>query len=184
MMQRCSLIGAAGFCATWRAAGVQAAGKLHRIGVAVSQFKAADISGPKTQSPGAIALLAGLRELGYVYGENFVTVPRSSEDKPECFPALAAELVAAQVDVIVALGPALPALKQATSTIPIVITGSSDPGNEAQSGAHANLWRPSFGFEERVPMKALPVRSRASAKACPACHRSWPACPLPWHCVH
>ena len=72
-------------------------------------------------------MLAGLRELGYVYGEHFVTVPRSSEGKSERFPALAAELVAVQVDVIVAAGPALPALKQATSTIPIVMTGSGDP---------------------------------------------------------
>jgi putative ABC transport system substrate-binding protein len=126
-MQRRSLIGAAGLWATWRSAVAQPARKLHRIGVVVSQFKAADITGPQTQSPAVNALLAGLRELGYVYGESFVTVPRSSEGQSERFPALAAELVAAQVDVIVALGPALPALKQATSTIPIVMTGSFDP---------------------------------------------------------
>ena len=127
MIGRRSLIGAAAYCATWPAAGVQPAGKFHRIGVVVSQFKAADISGPMTPSPSVNALLAGLRELGYVYGESFITVPKSSEGKPERFPELAAELVAAQVDVIVALGPALPALKQATSTIPIVMTGSADP---------------------------------------------------------
>ena len=127
MMQRRRLIGTAGLWATWRSAGAQPAGKLHRIGVVVSQFKAADITGPQTQSPSVNALLAGLREQGYVYGENFVTVPRSSEGRPERFPALAAELVAAQVDVIVAPGPALPALQQATSTLPIVMTGSGDP---------------------------------------------------------
>ena len=126
-MRRRSLIGAAGLCATWRSVNAQRARKLHRIGVVVSQFKVADITGPQTQSPAVNALLAGLRELGYVYGESFVTVPKSSEGKPERFHALAAELVAAQVDVIVALGPALPALKQATATIPIVMTGSGDP---------------------------------------------------------
>ncbi len=70
-MQRRILIGAAGFWATWRCAVAQPARKLHRIGVVVSQFKAADITGPQTQSPAVNALLAGLRELGYVYGEQF-----------------------------------------------------------------------------------------------------------------
>jgi len=70
-----------------------------------------------------------LRELGYVYGEHFVTEPRGGEGKPERFPALAAELVRRQVDVIVSAGPPamLAAVKQATSTIPVVTTGSGDP---------------------------------------------------------
>ncbi len=127
MMQRRSLIAAAGLSAAWPTAGAQPVRKLHRIGVVVNQFTVAQTTGPQTQSPAVNALLAGLRELGYVYGESFVTVPRSSEGKPDRLAALAAELVAAQVDVIVAPGPALPALKQATSTIPIVMTGSSDP---------------------------------------------------------
>lgn len=126
-MQRRSLVGAAGL---WAAAGrgiSQPAGKVYRIGVIVGQLKAADIAGPQTQSPGVNALLRGMRELGWVYGEHFVTEPRSSEGRSERFPALAAELVALPVDLIVALGPALPALKRATSTIPIVMTGSGDP---------------------------------------------------------
>jgi putative ABC transport system substrate-binding protein len=127
MMQRRSLIAAAGLAAAWCNAGAQPVRKLHRIGVFVNQFTVAETTGPQTQSPAVNALLAGLRELGYVYGESFVTVPKSGDGKPERFPALAAELVAAQVDVIVAPGPALPALKQATSTIPIVMTGSGDP---------------------------------------------------------
>jgi putative ABC transport system substrate-binding protein len=73
------------------------------------------------------ALLHGLRGLGYVYGEHFVTEPRGGEGKPERFPNLAAELVRLQVDVIVAAGPMLPALKQATSAIPVVTTGAGDP---------------------------------------------------------
>lgn len=127
MMRRRSVVGASGLWVAWFGAMAQPARKPYRIGVVVSQFKAADVTGSQTQSPAVNALLAGLVDLGYVYGEQFVTVPRSSEGKPERFPALAAELVAAQVDVIVALGPALPALKQATSTIPIVMTGSGDP---------------------------------------------------------
>ncbi len=98
-----------------------------RIGIIVGQLTAAEIAGPQTRSPGVNALLRGLRELGWVYGESFVTEPRSSEGRSDRFPALAAELVALPVDLIVALGPAVPALKQATSTIPIVMTGSADP---------------------------------------------------------
>jgi putative ABC transport system substrate-binding protein len=68
-----------------------------------------------------------LRELGYVWGEHFVTESRGAEGKPERFPGLVAELVRLKVDVIVAPGPAVPALKQATLTIPIVMAGSADP---------------------------------------------------------
>jgi hypothetical protein len=74
--------------------------------------------GPQPQAPDINALLRGLRDLGYVYGEHFVTEPRGSEGKPERFLSLAAELVRLQVDVIFAAGVALPALKQVTSTIP------------------------------------------------------------------
>jgi hypothetical protein len=49
-----------------------------------------------------------LRELGYVYGEHFVTEPRGAKAGPTATGALAAELVRLQVDVIVASGPMLP----------------------------------------------------------------------------
>jgi putative ABC transport system substrate-binding protein len=68
-----------------------------------------------------------LRELGYVYGEHFVTRPHGAEGRPERFPDLAAEMVRLQVDVIVAPGPMLTALKEATSTIPIVMAAAIDP---------------------------------------------------------
>jgi len=68
-----------------------------------------------------------LGKLGYVYGQHFVTEPRGAENKPERYPSLAAELVQIQVDVIVPTAPALPALKEATSTIPIVMPGDGDP---------------------------------------------------------
>lgn len=126
-MQRRLLIGTVALGVAARAGVAQPARKIVRIGVIVGQLTAADLAGPRTLSPGVNALLRGLRELGYVYGEHFVTEPRSSEGKPERFVSLAAELVALPVDVIVALGPAVPALKQATSTIPIVMTGAGDP---------------------------------------------------------
>jgi putative ABC transport system substrate-binding protein len=67
------------------------------------------------------AFRQGLRDLGYVEGRNVVIESRNAEGKPERLPALAAELVALKVDVLVAQ-PTVSALaaKQATGTIPIV----------------------------------------------------------------
>jgi putative ABC transport system substrate-binding protein len=74
------------------------------------------------------ALLQGLRDLGYVEGRNVVIEYRFAEGKLERYPALAAELVALKVDVIVApITPAALAAKQATKTIPIVFVAVGDP---------------------------------------------------------
>jgi len=71
----------------------------------------------------------GLRDLGYIQGRNIVIEIRDAEGKPERLPALAAELVALKVDVIVTGGGTPPALaaKQATKTIPIVFSSAPDP---------------------------------------------------------
>jgi putative ABC transport system substrate-binding protein len=66
-------------------------------------------------------------ELGYVYGQHFVTEARGTDGKPERSPILAAEMIRLQLDVIVASGSTLPALKEATKTIPIVMAAASDP---------------------------------------------------------
>src|SRR5262245_48813146 len=69
----------------------------------------------------------GLRDFGYVEGQNLVIEYRSAEGHAERFPALAAELVQLQVEVLVAPGPApAPAAQHATRTIPIVMA-VSDP---------------------------------------------------------
>jgi len=67
------------------------------------------------------AFRQGLRDLGYVEGRNVVIEYRDAEGKPERLPALAAELIALKVDVLVAQ-PTVAALaaKQATRTLPIV----------------------------------------------------------------
>jgi len=86
------------------------------------------------------AFKQGLREHGYVEGQNVVLESRFGEAKSEEFPVLAAELVRLKVDVIVAFtNPMIEAAKQATQTIPIVTPNSSDP---VGSGFAASLARP------------------------------------------
>ena len=128
MIDRRAFIGCLtlGTLAVPRAAPAQPARKVYRIGI-LGLPETSDMVGPPPRSPVHNALVRGLQELGYVYGEHFVTEPRGAAGKPERFPGLVAELVRLKVDVIVAAGPALPALKQATSTIPIVMGGSADP---------------------------------------------------------
>jgi putative ABC transport system substrate-binding protein len=86
------------------------------------------------------AFRQGLRELGYVEGQNIAIESRWAEGKPDRLPALAAELVKLKVDVIVAnLTPAVQAAKNATSTIPIVMASAGDP---VGTGFVASLPRP------------------------------------------
>jgi putative tryptophan/tyrosine transport system substrate-binding protein len=87
------------------------------------------------------AFVQGFRDLGYVEGRNVVIENRSAEGKLERLPALAAELVALKVDVIVTGGgtPTALAAKQATKTIPIVFTSAPDPVTD---GLVTSLARP------------------------------------------
>ena len=81
----------------------------------------------------------GLRELGYVEGQNIAFEFRSAEGKLDRLPELASELVRLKVDLIVALYvPCALAAKQATREIPIVIV-AADP---VETGIVASLARP------------------------------------------
>lgn len=89
---------------------------------------------------GTDSFLRGLRELGYVEGRNIVIEYRDAERILERLPALAAELVAREVDVIVAPSVvASQAAKRVTKTIPIVFAGVADPVTD---GLVINLARP------------------------------------------
>jgi putative ABC transport system substrate-binding protein len=86
------------------------------------------------------AFRQGLRDLGWVEGQNVVLAVRAAEGRYERLPDLAAELVRLPVDVLFASStPAAVAAKQATTTIPVVIGRVADP---VASGLVASLARP------------------------------------------
>ena len=88
-----------------------------------------------------VALHRGLKETGYVQGQNLAVIERWADNQYERLPALAAELIALRVAVIVTIGgaPAAKAAKAATSTIPIVFHMGGDP---VELGIVASLNRP------------------------------------------
>jgi putative ABC transport system substrate-binding protein len=111
----------------------QTGGKSPRVGF-LSTFSPSDV--PR----GREGLTKGLRELGYVEGHDIVFEYRHAEGHRERLPLLAAELVRLKVDIIVAeTTPASLAAKQATTTIPIVMT---IVGNPVEAGLVASLGRP------------------------------------------
>ncbi len=96
---------------------------------------------PAAANAGRLAAFRqGLREIGYVEGENIVIEDRYAEGKFDRLPALAAELVRLKVDVIITAGPPVThAVKEATATIAVVMAQDGDPvGN----GFVASLARP------------------------------------------
>src|SRR5438309_8750252 len=112
----------------------QQAPKVYRVGFLSPGFPRPD------HAPPVDAFRQGLRELGYVEGQNLVIAYRGAEGKDERLPDLAAELVGLDVDVIVAVGPtATRAAQHATRTLPIVMTGTADP---VGAGLVASLARP------------------------------------------
>ncbi len=92
------------------------------------------------RTPRHDAFRQGLRELGYVEGQNIAIESRFAEQKEDRLAEFAAELVRLKVDVIVALEPpAIRAAKKATGTIPIVMRSTDDP---VDTGLIASLARP------------------------------------------
>src|SRR5262252_7388864 len=114
------------------AARAQQAGKLPTIG----------FLGQTTRSGGSewvAVFVQRLRELGWIEGRTIAIEYRWAEGRTERFADLATELVRLKVDVIVTLGAAVSAAKQATSVTPIIFAVAGDP---VGSGLVASLARP------------------------------------------
>jgi putative tryptophan/tyrosine transport system substrate-binding protein len=111
----------------------QQTGKIFRIGFL-------DSSNPSGIAVLVEAFRQELSKLGWTEGKNVAVEFRFAEQKPERLPQLAAELVRLNVDLIVApAGPSVLAAKEATKTIPIVMTNPADPVGE---GMVESLARP------------------------------------------
>ena len=167
----CTLAG--GLLAAPLAGAQQPATKVFRIGLLGTV--------PLTE-PGAARIwggfFEGLRQLGYVEGQNILIEGRYSEGRSERLPTLAAELVRLKVDVIVAAAYTPDAAKGATSTIPIVMTNDADPVGR---GLVASLARPGgnvtglttrssdlVGKHLQLLKEAMPQLSRVAVLSNPA----------------
>ena len=127
------LVAAAMALAVPRPLFAQAPSKVVRVGFLVATTR----SGYATRIEG---VRAGLRELGYVESKNLAIEYRFADDRYERLAALAAELVALKVDVLLTGGtPSAQALKRVTATIPIVVGAISDP---VATGLVPSLARP------------------------------------------
>ena len=135
MRRRTLLASTLGLLAAPIAAVAQSPARVHRIGLLGG-------SGPTSPEASHLwgAFLQGLRDLGYVDGQNAIIEGRWYGDRTDLVPVLASELVRLPVDVIVAgTAPAPEAAKRATSMIPIVMLSHPDP---VGSGLVASLARP------------------------------------------
>ncbi len=123
------------FLTTASIAQAQQTKKIPRIGYLSPRDAASD-------STGSEAIRLALRERGHIEGQNIATEYRYTEGKPDRLPELAAELVRLKVDLIVAAGadPVVRAAKNATKTIPIVMTGGG--GDPVELGFVESLARP------------------------------------------
>ena len=95
----------------------QPVAKLYRVGILTSDAE---------QDPRVVEVRLGLRDLSYVEGQNLVIEYRWADGRLDRLPALATEMIAKHVDVIVTIGAAVWAAKQQTNTVPIVIAFSGD----------------------------------------------------------
>jgi ABC-type uncharacterized transport system substrate-binding protein len=145
-------------------AGAQQSGKVWRLGYL-------DLGAEPPDGAPPAALREALQALGYVDGRNVIYVSRWADARGERLPTLAAELVGLKVDLVVTVGGRTTfAVKQATSTIPIVFVGAPDP---VGVGLVASLARPDgnvTGFSDnttalsakrlQILKEAVPTASR------------------------
>jgi putative ABC transport system substrate-binding protein len=148
--------------------------KVHRIGYL-------SVLDPSRESIRSEAIRLTLHEIGYIEGQNIAIEYRYAEGKRDRFPELAAELVRLKADIIVVAGGTviLQAAKNATKTIPIIMTGGGSDPVEAglvQSLAHpggnitgiTNIGRELGGKRLELFKEAIPALSRVAVLYDPA----------------
>jgi ABC-type uncharacterized transport system substrate-binding protein len=102
--------------------------KVLRVGFLSAGGLSSDFSEAAPHNEAAQALLQGLHDLGYRYGSDVILVGRSGQGRPDRYVALARDLVGMNVDMIVAAGPTVRAVRSVTSILPIVMVGGAvDP---------------------------------------------------------
>ena len=143
MIDRRTFVGSLALCPLALPGVASAATTVYRIGVLIPGSNSADLSGPDPRNPTVNGLVRALRELGYNHGEHYVVEARGGEGRSETYARLATELVDLKADVIVAAGPLLWALKQATTSIPIVMAAAPDA---VEDGFAQSLARPGGNF--------------------------------------
>jgi putative tryptophan/tyrosine transport system substrate-binding protein len=132
-MQRRTFLSVLGAAAAWPVAALaQQMARMPRLGVLLYSTRQED--------PQAKVLQEGLRDLGYIDGQNISIEYRFAEGKAERLPELAADLVRLKPDVLFPIGgDVAPFVSKATQTIPIVFVMSADP---VQLGLVASVARP------------------------------------------
>jgi putative ABC transport system substrate-binding protein len=106
----------------------QSTEKIARIGIV------ADGNSPQVE-----ALRQGLRDIGYIEGQNIIIEHAYTEGKPDRIPDLVAELLTLKIDLVVSIGPTTPLIAKITKVIPVVFGFSGDP---IEAGVVASLARP------------------------------------------
>ena len=129
----CFVLGTTLYALCSSASAQQRTEKVPRVGFLIASSGA-------SQAPRLEAFKQGLRELGYIEGQNIAIDIRSGEGKAEQLSVAAAELVKLKVEIIVSGGPtSTRAARQATGTIPIIMTQEGDPVGD---GSVTSLARP------------------------------------------
>jgi putative ABC transport system substrate-binding protein len=144
-------------------------GSVQLPGYAVPSARAPRIGflSPYASDERPLAFREGLQELGYIEGQNVSVEYRFGDGDPERLPTLAQELVALPVDIIVATGPAVRAVRAATNTIPIVIGAALDPvgdGHVASFARPGGIITGSTLMSGGLPSKRLEILNETLAR--------------------
>jgi len=145
--------------------------KSPRIGFIFESTPEAELAGPNPRSRYARAFLEGMRELGWIDGQNITIEWRTVEGHPERYAAVAQELVRLPVDVLVTSGTGgAIAMRQASARIPIVVAG----GNLVGDGLALSLKHPGgtvTGLTESQSPEIGGKRVQLLKEACPQVSR-------------